>query len=101
MPHNTVRTNNGGELAGSKEFFQTIANHGYLVEPTTPDASKQSQLAERPHKTLKERAAAYSTQRALVSNSGLTHFYTPHGFTTVHTIAASKRHLSKHKQNGS
>ena len=53
-PRHTIRTDNGGELAGSNEFCQTIANHGYLVEPTAPDASNQNGLAERPHKTLKE-----------------------------------------------
>jgi hypothetical protein len=54
-PRHTIRTDNGGELAGSTDFCQEIANHGYLVEPTAPDASNQNGLAERPHKTLKER----------------------------------------------
>jgi hypothetical protein len=53
-PRHTIRTDNGGELAGSQDFCQTVANHGYLVEPTAPDASNQNGLAERPHKTLKE-----------------------------------------------
>jgi hypothetical protein len=64
-PRFTVRTDNGGELAGSNDFCQTIANNGYLVEPTAPDASNQNGLAERPHKTLKERV------RCLLYTAGL------------------------------
>jgi hypothetical protein len=64
-PRHTVRTDNGGELAGSTAFCQTIAEHGYLVEPTAPDASNQNGLAERPHKTLKERV------RCLLYTAGL------------------------------
>jgi hypothetical protein len=64
-PRHTVRTDNGGELAGSTAFCQTIAEHGYIVEPTAPDASNQNGLAERPHKTLKERV------RCLLYTAGL------------------------------
>jgi hypothetical protein len=64
-PRHTIRTDNGGELAGSKDFCQTVANHGYLVKPTAPDASNQTGLAERPHKTLKERV------RCLLYTAGL------------------------------
>ena len=64
-PRHTVRTDNGGELAGSTAFCQTIAEHGYLVETTAPDASNQNGLAERPHKTLKERV------RCLLYTAGL------------------------------
>jgi hypothetical protein len=64
-PRHTIRTDNGGELAGSTDFCQTIAQHGYLVEPTAPDASNQNGLAERPHKTLKERV------RCLLYTAGL------------------------------
>jgi hypothetical protein len=64
-PRFTVRTDNGGELAGSTDFCQAIANEGYLVEPTAPDASNQNGLAERPHKTLKERV------RCLLYTAGL------------------------------
>jgi transposase InsO family protein len=51
----TVRTDNGTELAGSQEIHQTINNHGYAMEVTAPDASSQNGMAERPHRTLKER----------------------------------------------
>jgi hypothetical protein len=64
-PRFTVRADNGGELAGSTAFCQTVANNGYLVEPTAPDASNQNGLAERPHKTLKERV------RCLLYTAGL------------------------------
>ena len=51
----TVRTDNGGELAGSHEFLEAVANHGYTVETTAPGTSNQNGLAERPNRTLKER----------------------------------------------
>jgi histone deacetylase 1/2 len=68
-PRHTVRTDNGGELAGSTAFGQIIAEHGYIVEPTAPDASNQNGLAERPHKTLKERV------RCLLYTAGLGIFF--------------------------
>jgi hypothetical protein len=40
--HHTVRTDNGGELAGSADFRQVIGNHGYILETTAPDASNQN-----------------------------------------------------------
>jgi hypothetical protein len=61
----TVLTNNGGELAGSADFRQVVGNHGYILETTAPDASNQNGLAERPHRTLKEKV------RCLLYTAGL------------------------------
>jgi hypothetical protein len=47
-----VRTDQGGELARSADFRAIIAKHGYVVEPTGPDASSQNGRGERPHRTL-------------------------------------------------
>lgn len=60
-----VRTDNGGELAGSHDFNKTVAEHGYLTEPTPPDSSAMNGLAERPNRTLKERV------RCLLYTAGL------------------------------
>lgn len=65
QPRYTVRTDNGGELAGSTKFGATIARHGYVLETTAPDASSMNGLAERPHRTIKERI------RCLLYTAGL------------------------------
>ena len=51
----TVRTDNGGELAGSHEFCQTVLDEDYNLETTAPGSSHQNALAERPHRTFKDR----------------------------------------------
>jgi hypothetical protein len=63
--HHTVRTDNGGELAGSAAFHHVVGHHGYILETTAPDASNQNGLAERPHRTLKEKV------RCLLYTAGL------------------------------
>ena len=63
--HHTIRTDNGGELAGSRKFQQTIQNHGYTGETTAAGASFQNAIAKRPHRTLKEKV------RCLLFNAGL------------------------------
>jgi hypothetical protein len=50
-----VRTDNGGELAGSKKFNAIVAEHRYIPEPTPPGTSSMNGLAERPNRTVKER----------------------------------------------
>jgi hypothetical protein len=40
--HHTIRTDNGGELAGSEDFRQVVGEHGYILETTAPDASNQN-----------------------------------------------------------
>jgi hypothetical protein len=47
-----VRTDQGGELAHSADFCATILKHGYVLEPTGPDASSQNGRGEQPHRTL-------------------------------------------------
>ena len=51
----TVMTDGGGELANSGQFRTTVGNHGYDTISTAADASSQNGMAERPHRTLKER----------------------------------------------
>jgi len=53
--HYTIRTDNGGELAGSSRFTQTIVDHNYVLETIAPDGSTQNSISEQPHRTLKER----------------------------------------------
>jgi transposase InsO family protein len=55
QPRYTIRTDNGTELAGSQEIRNVANKHGYSVEATAPDASSQNGMAERPHRTLKEK----------------------------------------------
>ncbi len=51
--HNrTVRTDKGGELWGSQDFRKLINDHGYLMDPTAPQASFQNGMAERPNCTF-------------------------------------------------
>jgi Reverse transcriptase (RNA-dependent DNA polymerase) len=64
-PPNIVKTDNGGELAGSQAFKNTVANHRYIVETTAPEASSQNGKGERPHRTLKEKV------RCLLYTAGL------------------------------
>jgi hypothetical protein len=53
--HHTIRTDNGGELAGSDEFQTKVGEHVYILKTSAPDTSSQNGLAERPHRTLKEK----------------------------------------------
>lgn len=61
----SIRTDNGGELAGSEKFNSTVAEYGYVVEPTPPGSSSKNGKAERPNRTLKERV------RCLLYTAGL------------------------------
>ena len=65
QPHHTIRTDNGGELAGSDDFRQITGKHGYILETTAPDTSNQNGLVERPHRTIKEKV------RCLLYTGGL------------------------------
>jgi hypothetical protein len=64
-PHHTIRTDNGGELAGSEDFRQITGSHGYILETTAPDTSNQNGLVECPHRTIKEKV------RCLLYTGGL------------------------------
>ena len=59
-----IRTNNGGEFI-TDELRALADKHGYIMETTSPDKSSQNGLAERPHRTLKERV------RCLLYTAGL------------------------------
>lgn len=50
-PHRTVRTDQGGELGGSSEFAQMIAQCRFALELTGSNSSSQNGLAERPNRT--------------------------------------------------
>ena len=47
-----IRTDQGGELAKSASFRDTVQLADYTVETTGADNSSQNGLAERPHQTL-------------------------------------------------
>jgi hypothetical protein len=53
--HYTIRTDNGGKFAGSDNFRTNVAEHGCILETTAPRTSSHNALAERPHRTLKEK----------------------------------------------
>jgi hypothetical protein len=55
QPRYTIHTDNSTELAGSQEVRNIANKHGYSVKTTTPDASSQNGMAERPHCTRKEK----------------------------------------------
>ena len=48
----TIRTDNGGELAGCEEFERMVNEAGYSLETTAPGTSSQNEIAEQPHKTV-------------------------------------------------
>ena len=42
----------GRELGNNTEIQQLFLKHGYEIRPTTPDASHENALVERPHQTI-------------------------------------------------
>ena len=60
-----VRTDQGGELAGSTKFKNVCSKAGYLVETTGKDASSQNAIAEAPHRRAGEAV------RAVLHNANL------------------------------
>ena len=48
----TIRMDQGGELARSASFRDTIAKAEYTIEVTGADNSSQNGTVERPHRTL-------------------------------------------------
>ena len=52
IKHRTVRTDQGGELAKSKDFQNMIGECGFTLEITGSDASTQNGLAENPNCSL-------------------------------------------------
>ena len=49
-----IQTNGGGKFASSHAFRRMAHDHGYNITSTTPNASHQNGLVEKPHWTLKE-----------------------------------------------
>jgi hypothetical protein len=60
----SLRFDQGGEFI-TEEVRATADKHGYITELTSPQKSSQNGLAERPHRTLKERV------RCLLYTAGL------------------------------
>ena len=60
-----IRTDQGGELARSMLFKETVSKAEYTIEITGADNSSQNGIAERPHRTLGDMV------RARLENSGL------------------------------
>ena len=60
-----IRTDQGGELARSQSFRDTLTAAGYSIEITGSDNSSQNSIAERPHRTLADMV------RAGLENAGL------------------------------
>ena len=67
-----VRTDQGGELAGSTAFKKCIANSGYILETTGAGASFQNAIVERPHRTLAD------MMRTMLSGANLSSDYWSH-----------------------
>ena len=74
----TIRTDQGGELAGSSEFRAMALKHEYIVEPTGADSSFQNGIAERPHRTLAQ------MMRCQLSAAGLPSSYW--SFALLHSV---------------
>ena len=47
-----IRTDQGGELAGSEKFNKIANLHGYSIERTAAGSSSQNGIAERPNETI-------------------------------------------------
>lgn len=60
-----IRTNQGGELAGSDEFITSMAQRHFIVEPTGADSPDQNKQAEKYNDILGV------TVRVLLYGSGL------------------------------
>ena len=60
-----IRTDQGGELARSQSFRDTLTAKGYSIEITGSDNSSQNSIAERPHRILADMV------RAGLENAGL------------------------------
>ena len=63
--YRAIRTDQGGELYGSKNFRDAAAFFGYTIEPTGADNSAQNGLAERPNRTFGD------MMRAILLNADL------------------------------
>ena len=78
-----VRTDQGGELSGSKQFQKMLSLHGYTLEATAAGSSSQNGLAERPNETIG------NTLRAMLIGAGLPDKYWSDAL--VHAIFVKNR----------
>ena len=60
-----IRTDQGGELAGSEEFNKIANSHGYSIERTAAGSLSQNGIAERPNETIG------NTLRAMLMGAGI------------------------------
>lgn len=60
-----IRCDQGGELARSAKFRETVQSCGYSIEPTGADNSSQNGVAERPNRTYG------NMMRTMLLNAGL------------------------------
>jgi dUTP pyrophosphatase len=82
--HNrTIRTDKGGELWGSQDFRKTISDHGFIMEPTAPEAPFQNGMGERPNRTLGKMV------RSLLHSAGLGPQYW--SFALIHAAYITNR----------
>jgi hypothetical protein len=79
----TIRSDKGGELWGSIAFQQAVANAGYVLESTAPDAAFQNGKAERPNRTLGKMV------RSLLHSAGLGPEYW--SFALLHAVDVKNR----------
>ena len=85
-----IRTGQGGELARSSEFQQTVTEAGYSIEITGSDNSSQNGIAERPHQTLANMV------RTGIENAGLQVKYWSDAL--LHAVFIKNRLPHKHFQ---
>ena len=85
--HRTIRCDKGGELWGSQAFRQLLANAGYIIEPTAPNAPFQNGKAERPNKTFGRMV------NSLLYNAGLGPEYW--SFALLHAVYLKNRRIHR------
>ena len=78
-----VRTDQGGELAGSAMFRTCISKAGYTLEVTGAGASFQNAIVERPHRTLAD------MMRTMLSGGNLSSEYWSHAL--LHAVYVKNR----------
>ena len=85
--HRTIRCDKGGELWGSQTFRQVLLNHGYIMEPTAPQAPYQNGKAERPNRTFGKMV------NSLLYNAGLGPEYW--SFAILHAVYLKNRRIHR------
>ena len=109
-----IRTDQGGELAKSALFRETIRKHAYQLEITGADNSSQNGIAERPHQTIADMVRAGlenaglhvrfwsdALLHAIYVKNRLPHAFFNHKFTPYEKLTGLKPDLSKLRIFGS